>query len=157
MSTSPHSGASNSARKRRSCTVAPHKSQTDRADFEQDYRRLDSRADLLVEREVYGADTGIHGYSTVAQANDLAERLGLCPGARLLDIGGGRGWPGLYLAKKTGCNAVLTDLPLAAIRNSLARAKRHRLQRRSSFLLASGSLLPFRPRVFDAVTHTDVL
>ena len=79
------------------------------------------------------------------------------PQARLLDIGAGRGWPGLYLAKKTGCNAVLTDLPLAAIRNSLARAKQHRLQPRSSFLLTSGSLLPFRPRVFDAVTHTDAL
>ncbi len=133
------------------------RSASPQTDFDEDYARPQSEVDLLVEREVYGATVGIHGYSTVAQADDLAERLGLRPGARLLDIGAGRGWPGLYLAKKTGCEVVLTDLTLAALRSSTERAGRRRLQRRSSFILATGSALPFRARVFDAVTHTDTL
>ena len=30
------------------------------------------------------------------------------PLTRLLDVGSGRGWPGLYLAGRTGCRVVLT-------------------------------------------------
>jgi len=32
--------------------------------------------------------------------------LGLGPAQRLLDIGCGRGWPGIYLAHQNGCQAV---------------------------------------------------
>jgi cyclopropane fatty-acyl-phospholipid synthase-like methyltransferase len=137
--------------------MSPRRIQGPEANFSEDFERPQTEADLLVEREVYGAATGIHGYSTVAQADELAERLSLRRGVRLLDIGAGRGWPGLYLAKTTGCEVVLTDLPLAALRNSLARAKAQRVHRRSSVLLAAGSRLPFRPSVFDAITHTDTL
>ena len=37
--------------------------------------------------------------------------LGLGPGRRLLDVGGGQGWPGLYLARQTGCTVVRTPVP----------------------------------------------
>lgn len=128
-----------------------------RMDWSDTYSKGQSRAHLAAEREVFGTNEGIHGHTTVAQADLLAERLALRPGMRLLDIGSGQGWPGLYLARTTGCEAVLTDLPLPALRNALARARRHRLQGRCSFVLASATRLPFRPRVFDAVVHTDVL
>jgi hypothetical protein len=42
----------------------------------------------------------------------LARELHLSAADRLLDLGSGRGWPGLYLAARTGCAVVLTDLPL---------------------------------------------
>ena len=35
---------------------------------------------------------------------------------RLLDLGAGRGWPGLYLAVRTGCQVVLSDVPLEGLR-----------------------------------------
>ena len=125
--------------------------------FVQIYNRVTSRAMLLVEKEVIGANVGANGYTTVTQADSLAEHLALRPGTRLLDIGAGRGWPGLHLAKKTGCEVVLTDLPLAALRDAVARAGRQRLKRRCAFLLASGARLPFRLRTFDSIVHTDVL
>lgn len=125
--------------------------------FFQTYGKPQTRAELAVEREVFGAQEGVRGYTTLTQADMLAERLALGPGMRLLDVGAGRGWPGLYLARTTGCHLVTSDVPLAAIREGMQRAHRHGVQDRSSFLLASGAHLPFRPKVFDAIVHTDVL
>jgi hypothetical protein len=50
-----------------------------------------------VERMVIGSDFGADGYTTVGQADELARRLELRPGLQLLDLGCGRGRPGLYL------------------------------------------------------------
>jgi len=76
---------------------------------------------------------------------------------RLLDVGAGRGWPSLYLAQMTGCEAVITDIPEAAINSALTRANRSGLSETSTFLLACGTHLPFRSQTFDAVVHTDAL
>ncbi len=135
--------------------MSPQRDIVDR--FSAVYARPQTEAELAIEREVFGANEGMRGYTTVAQVDALAERLALRPGMRLLDIGAGRGWPGLYLARTTGCRVVLTDLPPTALRNGMERASRHRLGERCSFLVASGDSLPFRPRVFDAIVHTDVL
>ena len=121
------------------------------------YDRPQSRAELAVEKEVYGAHVGVRGYTSLSQADTLAERLHLGPGMRLLDIGAGRGFPGLYIAERTGCSVVITDLPAGAVRNALGRVKDKALGRRSAFLLAGATHLPFRPRIFDAITNTDVL
>ncbi len=121
------------------------------------YARPQTKAELAMEMEVFGASEGVRGYTTIAQADALAERLALRPGMRLLDIGAGRGWPGLYLARTTGCQVVVTDLPPAALHNGMERARRNRLGERCSFLVASGTHLPFRRQVFDAIVHTDVL
>jgi cyclopropane fatty-acyl-phospholipid synthase-like methyltransferase len=74
---------------------------------------------------------------------------------RLLDIGAGRGWPGLQVARLSGCTAVLTDVPAVGLREAMHRAARERI--RASFLRATGADQPFRPRSFDAIVHTDVL
>ena len=125
--------------------------------FAQVYGRSQTTAELLMEREVIGANVGCRGYTTVAQADELAERLGLRRSWRLLDIGAGRGWPGLYLARKTGCELVLTDPAVSGPRAALGSAGQGRLARRSSFLVTSATSLPFRPGVFDAIVHADVL
>ncbi len=125
--------------------------------FSDTYSRPETKATLLVEREVIGANVGANGYTTVAQADVLAERLALRAGMRLLDIGAGRGWPGLYLTKQTGCETIVTDLPDAGLRRAVALARRQRLQRRCGVVRADARRLPFRPRTFDAIVHTDVL
>lgn len=114
-------------------------------------------AAVEVERMVIGADYGANGYTTRAQADLLAGELALAPGRRLLDMGAGRGWPGLYLSARTGCDVVLTDLPLAGLRSARARALADGLADRVSTAVASARHLPFRPDCFDAVVHTDVL
>src|SRR5207249_10573493 len=58
-----------------------------------------------VEKEAIGAVVGANGYTAVAAADQLIEVLGLEAGTWLLDIGAGRGWPGLYLSKRSRCQA----------------------------------------------------
>ena len=110
-----------------------------------------------IERRVIGGDWGANGYTTIAQADTLARGLGLSAADRLLDIGTGRGWPGLYLAATSGCQVVVTDLPLQGLRGAANRAAAEGLAARASMVVAAASGLPFRAGSFDAIVHTDVL
>jgi cyclopropane fatty-acyl-phospholipid synthase-like methyltransferase len=125
--------------------------------FQERYSHATTDASLIVEREAIGANVGAVGFTTVAQADLLAESLELGPGKVLLDVGSGRGWPGLYLAQETGCTAVLSDLPDAAVRSALQRSQTLALDDRVRIVRASATHLPFAPRSFDAVSHTDAL
>jgi hypothetical protein len=128
-----------------------------RAFFEQRYGI--SAAPLMgeIERRVTGGEWGANGYTTTAQADQLARGLGLAAADRLLDLGTGRGWPGLYLAVRSGCRVVLADLPLEGLRVAAARARVERLADRAAMVVAAASGLPFQPGSFDAIIHTDVL
>ena len=109
-----------------------------------------------IERAVIGTDWGANGYTTVQQADEIAERLELDASKRLLDVGTGQGWPGLYLAKKTGCEVVVTDLPIEGLRTAVDRANREKTQTLGA-VVCSARRLPFGDRSFDALCHTDVL
>jgi 2-polyprenyl-3-methyl-5-hydroxy-6-metoxy-1,4-benzoquinol methylase len=121
------------------------------------YRAAPAEVSRRVELAVIGGDWGANGYTTMAQADVLGRELGLRPGARLLDLGAGRGWPGLYLAACTGCQAVLSDMPIEGLRTAAARARCENLAGRAAMVAASARALPFAPAVFDAIVHTDVL
>jgi 2-polyprenyl-3-methyl-5-hydroxy-6-metoxy-1,4-benzoquinol methylase len=125
--------------------------------FEGVYGRPPSEAARQLEMLVIGSDWGADGYTTLSQADLLADRLGLRAGTRLLDIGSGRGWPGLYLARTTGCSVVLADLPAGGLRVARVRARQEGLSDRCAFAVASARRLPFREESFDAIVHTDVL
>jgi SAM-dependent methyltransferase len=125
--------------------------------FEARYGASQNAATVALERDVIGGDYGANSYTTVKQADVLLKRLQLKRGQRLLDVGAGRGWPGLYLAKQSGCDVVLTDLPIEGISETRRRARKDRLHRRSDCVLAGGANLPFSPKSFDAIVHSDVL
>jgi ubiquinone/menaquinone biosynthesis C-methylase UbiE len=131
--------------------------QDTRQRFRDRYR--EDRVDVLVEieRAVIGGDWGVNGYTTRQQADQLADALHLGPGVRLLDLGAGRGWPGLYLAARTGCRVVLSDVPLEGLGAALARARTDGVAARVAAVASSARALPFRAGSFDAVVHSDVL
>jgi cyclopropane fatty-acyl-phospholipid synthase-like methyltransferase len=110
-----------------------------------------------VELLTLGSDFGANGYATLAEVNALAGMLGLGPGSRLLDVGSGQGWPGLYLARQTGCRVVLTDVPFEGLATAARRATREDLGGRAWAVAARGQMLPLRAGAFDAAIHTDVL
>jgi 2-polyprenyl-3-methyl-5-hydroxy-6-metoxy-1,4-benzoquinol methylase len=128
-----------------------------RALFQQRYGNRPSPTARRIEQRVIGGDWGANGFTTMAQADTLASGLGLSAGDRLLDLGTGRGWPGLYLAARTGCRVVLADLPLEGLRVATDRAAAEGLASRTGVVAAAASGLPFRAGSFDAVIHTDVL
>ena len=125
--------------------------------FAEDYRRAQTEVMLELERAVCGCDYGGTSWTTQAQAHHLGRLLRLRPGMRLLDVGAGSGWPGLYLARTTGCDVALVDVPLEALRIAGERAAADRLAGACWIALADGAALPFRSGRFDAVSHSDVL
>jgi methylase of polypeptide subunit release factors len=138
--------------------MAPSRDEREAQDlFAERYARPGSDAARDLERLVIGSDFGANGYTTVAQADLLADRLDLAEGKHLLDVGSGRGWPGLYLAKKTGCTVVLTDLPEAAMRDAARRAGAEGISGRARMVVSTARRLPFGPATLDAIVHTDVL
>jgi SAM-dependent methyltransferase len=110
-----------------------------------------------LERCVCGCAYGSTSWTTRQEAGRIAQLLELRPGAKLLDVGAGTGWPGLYLAQLTGCDVVVADLPLAALRIALERAAADSLSQRCGVVAADGAALPFKDASFDALSHSDVL
>jgi len=125
--------------------------------FAQRYRLPTGGVVAEIENRVIGSAWGANGYTTRAQADDLGRRLRLAPGVRLCDLGAGRGWPGLYLAQQFGCDVVLTDLPFEGIAIAAETARKRGLDRLAAGVVSSARALPFRPKSFDALVHTDVL
>lgn len=128
-----------------------------RDNFTERYQLPCCGAAELVEQQVIGSVWGANGFTTRAQADELAVRLALRPGLRLLDLGAGRGWPGLYLAERSGCSVVLADLPYDGLATAVVTARDRGLAAQTSAIVASARDLPLRSGAFDAVVHTDVL
>jgi SAM-dependent methyltransferase len=114
-------------------------------------------AALVVEAEAVGSDYGNAGFTTKAQADAIADLLGLRPTDRLLDVGSGAGWPGLYLARRSGCQVVVSDLSPTGMAQARRRAAVDGVLSRTAAVVASARRLPFRPQQFDAIVHTDLL
>jgi ubiquinone/menaquinone biosynthesis C-methylase UbiE len=110
-----------------------------------------------IEQKVIGGVFGANGYTTKAQADALIDTLDLNPGSRVLDLGAGRGWPGLYVAEQAGCDVILADLPEPGLRTALKQALRKNIEDLAQPVMAAGERLPFKRQSFDAVIHSDVL
>lgn len=125
--------------------------------FGKDAEFARSAAMLDLERSVCGCDYGSTSWTTRLEAERLSQLLELRPAAKLLDVGAGTGWPGLYLAQLAGCNVVLVDLPLVALQTARERATADGLSQRCEVVVADGAALPFENSSFDALSHSDVL
>ncbi|MCZ6863368.1 MAG: class I SAM-dependent methyltransferase [Alphaproteobacteria bacterium] len=128
-----------------------------RARFGQSYRRNLLPVMLRIEKAVCGCNYGGTSWATRGEIDDVAEKRARRPGQRLLDLGAGSGWPGLYLAASSGCDITLVDLPAEGLVIAAARAKADRLAGVLSVAAADGRALPYGDKRFDAITHSDVL
>jgi ubiquinone/menaquinone biosynthesis C-methylase UbiE len=121
------------------------------------YPQLQSPARLEIERAVCGCDYGSTGWATRVEAARVGELLGLKPGQRLLDLGAGSGWPGLYLAQTSGCEVTLVDVPVEGMLIAAHRAAADGLAGKAMAVACDGARLAFGDHSFDAIEHSDVL
>ena len=100
-------------------------------------RRLSGEpvAYILGEKEFFGRDFFVDSRVLIPRPEtehivELALRLGLPSGGRILDIGTGSGCLAVtLLAEMPGCRAVATDISLAALRVAESNARRHDVDR----------------------------
>ena len=90
--------------------------------FSDKYRHGQTDLCQEIERNVFGCVYGATSWTNRAEADAVAKRLGLAPGKRLLDVGAGTGWPSIYWAMETGCDAVCIDLPFEGLQVLRERA-----------------------------------
>jgi len=125
------------------------------AEFDARYRIIEEPVMRRIERAMMGSDYGATSYTTRKQADRLVDLLDLGPGKLLLDFGSGAGWPGIHLARSTGCDVVLTDLPLEGLRKADRRMRDEGV--RGAVIAATAASLPIQDQVFDAATSSDVM
>ncbi len=126
-------------------------------DFSAQYEHLQNPVAREIERNVCGCDYGGTSWTTRAEADWICDLLQLNSDRRLLEVGAGCGWPGLYMARKTGCELMLVDLPLEGLRIAARRVIDDGLEGRCRLVVADAVALPFGNQEFDAISHSDVL
>jgi len=114
-----------------------------------------------VWREVYGSEypEGVEPYSLVSQS-ELARfcaDVGIDETGHVVDIGCGRGGPGLWVAAHTGARLTGVDIAASALRASEQRARSLGLAARASYLLGSFDALPLEGGSADAIMSVDAL
>ncbi len=125
--------------------------------FANEYQQAQTPVILDLERAVCGCDYGGTSWTTRGEAEQMSGLMGLAKGKRLLELGAGSGWPSLYLAALTGCDATLADLPHEGIRIAADRVAKDPVHGEVLFAVADGACLPFKHNHFDAISHSDVL
>ena len=125
--------------------------------FSDRYAASGAEALIEAEREVLGSDYQANGYTTLSRAAAIGEALRLQPADRLLDLGSGCGFPGLYLADRFGCDVATLDPVSSGASTAARRADRDGMAERHLAVIGEGAALPFRDRSFDAIVHIDVM
>jgi cyclopropane fatty-acyl-phospholipid synthase-like methyltransferase len=124
-------------------------------EFKHYYSASVTRAAERLEQAALGHAVGVGGYTTVGQADELLSCLHLDPTGLLLDLGAGRGWPGVYIAQRSGCHLIALDIPFEAMQRAHATMQPVRPGRTCAAVVADGRAQPFVPAAFDAIVHAD--
>jgi len=129
--------------------------------FDDGFASPTSAVTQRVWREVYGAEypDGVEPYSHVTRS-ELARfcvEVAIDEKAHLVDVGCGRGGPGLWVAAHTGARLTGIDIAASALKASGDRAHSLGLASRSRYLLGSFDALPLESGSADAVMSVDAL
>lgn len=124
-------------------------------------RQAGSQTHRAIFREVYGAEYPEEvlplSYITRTLLKNIAQAVNVGSGHTVIDLGCGRGGPGLWVARETGASLVGIDLSPVAVEHALRRAKEFGVEDRVRFETGDLMALQFAPMAFDAAMSVDVL
>jgi ubiquinone/menaquinone biosynthesis C-methylase UbiE len=96
-------------------------------------------------------------FVSVALLRHVAQALALAPGQTLVDLGCGRGGPGLWLAQSRGASLIGVDFSPVAAQQARARAGLFGLADRARFVVGDLAATGLPAAVADAVVSIDAL
>jgi ubiquinone/menaquinone biosynthesis C-methylase UbiE len=98
-----------------------------------------------------------YSFVSVALLGHVADALALSPGMTLVDLGCGRGGPGLWLAQSRGARLIGVDFSAVAIRQATERAGLFGLADRARFVVGDLAATGLADGLADAVVSIDAL
>jgi SAM-dependent methyltransferase len=115
-----------------------------------------SQAETAVRRDAFVEDIGQSSWITGSDWLTYADRAGVVPSSRVLEVGSGSGGPAIHLASERGCQVTGVDINEHGVLNGRRLAAERGLGDRVSFERVDASrTLPFAGGSFDAVLSND--
>jgi ubiquinone/menaquinone biosynthesis C-methylase UbiE len=115
-----------------------HSTPIDVTDFDAIFRGQPGKVNSRIWKEAYGDDypeeAEPFSFVTKTDLARIVHSLAIGPGSTLVDLGCGRGGPGLWLARETGADLIGIDLSPIAIARANQRATELGLAGRARFL-----------------------
>jgi len=129
--------------------------------FEQVYKKESSESYRDIFREVYGDDypeeSNPDSFVTITDLRTIAKNLNIGSEKSLIDLGCGRGGPGLWIARETGANYVGIDLSENAVKQAQNRSRDFKIKGTTKFQVGNMYSLNFPTNSFDGAMSIDVI
>jgi len=129
--------------------------------FEQIFKNERSESYRDIFRKVYGDDypeeLNPDSFVTITDLRTIAKNLNISPGKSFIDLGCGRGGPGLWIARETGANYMGIDLSENAIKEAQHRSVNFKIKGMAKFQVGNMYSLNFSENSFDGAISIDVI
>ena len=129
--------------------------------FENIFKKERSESFRDIFRDVYGKDypeeANPDSFVTITDLETISKNLNVGPGKKILDLGCGRGGPGLWIARETKANYVGIDLSENAIKQAIQRSVEFKIEGTSKFQVGDMYSLNFPENSFDGALSIDVI
>ena len=146
-------------------TVPPPPVAEDRRDWSEIFGEVFDLPESSIEAEIwaqvlgdeYPAELAPYSYTTRSELARIAQEVRVGEGDLLVDVGAGRGGPGLWVAATTGASYCAVDIAQSGLDHVLRRAERLGLADRVTTKLGRFEELPLADGEASAVMSIDAL